>query len=125
MNTKDIKPVAASIGALIFPGLGHLFMGKWVRAFLFSMAILLMFVLGLFQEGKLYGPDSEQLIYNLPFLADASIGIPYLLARSNGYGVGNMQNQSYDYGTTFLIVAGLLNLLVVLNAYDIAVGKKK
>jgi hypothetical protein len=125
MNAKDIKPVAATIGALLFPGLGHLLIGKWVRAFFFAFAILTMFVLGLLQEGKLYGPNSEQLIYNLPFLANASIGIPYFLARGNGYGVGNLQNQSYDYGTTFLIVAGLLNLLVVLNAYDIAVGKKK
>lgn len=125
MTTKDIKPVAATIGAMLFPGLGHLLIGKWIRAVLFAFAILLMFVLGLLQEGKLYSLDSEQLIYNLPFLANVSIGIPYFLARNNGYGVGNMQNQSYDYGTTFLIVAGLLNLLVVLNAYDIAMGKKK
>jgi hypothetical protein len=85
----------------------------------------LLFVFGLLQEGKLYPLDFDQPIYNLPFLADLSIGIPYFLARNYGYGAGDMQNQSYDYGTTFLIVAGLLNLLVALNAFDVATGKKK
>ena len=125
MNAKNVKPVVASVGALAFPGLGHLVIGKWGRAILLAFAILVLFVLGLLQEGKLYNLDFEQPVYNLPFLADVSIGIPYFLARNYGYGAGNMQNQSYDYGTTFLIVAGLLNLLVVLNAYDIATGKKK
>ena len=125
MNVKKVKPVVASVGALAFPGLGHLVIGKWGRAILLASAILVLFVLGLLQEGKLYNLDFEQPVYNLPFLADVSIGIPYFLAKNYGYGAGNMQNQSYDYGTTFLIVAGLLNLLVVSNAYDIATGKKK
>ena len=125
MNARDIKPIAVSIGALVFPGLGHLVIRKWGRAFLFAFAILTLFFFGLLQEGKLYSVDFDQPIYNLPFLANLSIGLPYLLARNYGYGVGDMQNQSYDYGTTFLIVAGLLNLLVVLNAFDIATGKKK
>jgi len=125
MNVKEIKSVAVSIGALVFPGLGHLIIGKWGRAFLFAFAILMLFVFGLLQEGKLYTLDFDQPIYNLPFLADLSIGIPYFLARNYGYGAGDMQNQSYDYGTTFLIVAGLLNLLVALNAFDVATGRKK
>jgi hypothetical protein len=125
MNVREIKPIAVSIGALVFPGLGHLIIGKWARAFLFAFAILMLFAFGLLQEGRLYALDFDQPIYNLPFLADLSIGIPYFLAKNYGYGAGDMQNQSYDYGTTFLIVAGLLNLLVVLNAFDVATGKKK
>ncbi len=125
MNSRTLKTSVAVAGALLFPGLGHLLIGKWGRALLFALAILLLFVFGVLQEGKLYVPEFEQMIYNLPFLADLSIGLPYFLARNWGYGAGNLQNQSYDYGTTFLIVAGLLNLLVVLNAYDIAAGKKK
>jgi hypothetical protein len=125
MNLQKVKIVAAVIAALLFPGLGHLLIGKWLRALLLTLAILLLFVVGIQLEGKLYGLDFQQPLYNLPFLADVSIGLPYLLSRNWGYGAGNMQNQSFDYGTTFLIVAGLLNMLVTLNVYDIAVGRKK
>jgi hypothetical protein len=125
MDFQRLKTVAAVVAALLFPGLGHLLIGKWVRAILFTVAILLLFYTGILLEGKLYGLDFEQPLYNLPFLADASIGIPYFLSVDWGYGAGNMQNQSFDYGTTFLIVAGLLNLLVAFNVYDIAVGRKK
>ena len=124
-DSKEIRAVVASLCALLFPGLGHLVIGKWIRAFLLTFAILVLFVFGVLLEGKLYTPDLDQPVLNLPFLADASIGLPYLLARTWGYGNGNLQNQCYDYATTYLIVAGLLNLLVSLNAYDIAIGRKK
>ena len=35
-----------------------------------------------------------------------------------------MTAPSYEYGNAFLIVAGLLNALVALDAYDIALGRK-
>ena len=124
MDLKKIKAVLAAVCALLFPGLGHLVLGKWIRALLFAFAILLLFALGIFLEGKLYYLDLSQPILNLPFLASASTGLPYLLARSWGYGAGNLLNPSFDYGTTFVVVAGLLNLLVTLNAYDISVGRK-
>jgi hypothetical protein len=124
MDSKKIKAVVAILCALLFPGLGHVIIGKWIRAFLLAFAILTLFVFGVLLEGKLYTPDLNQPVLNLPFLADVSIGLPYFLARTWGYGNGNLQNQSYDYATTYLIVAGLLNLLVSLNAYDIAVGRK-
>jgi hypothetical protein len=120
-----MKAIGASVGGLIFPGLGHLLLGKWIRAVLFAFAILVLFVLGLALEGKLYYLDMAQPIMNLPFLASASAGLPYFLARSWGYGTGNLQNQSFDYGTTYVVVAGLLNWLVTLNAFDIAIGRKK
>jgi hypothetical protein len=41
-----------------------------------------------------------------------------------GLGIGAMTSQSYDYGTTFLWVAGLLNFLIILDAFDIARGRK-
>jgi hypothetical protein len=125
VNSAKTKAVAVSICNLIFPGLGHLLLGKWIRGLLFAIAILVLFVLGLVLEGKLYYLDPAEPIMNLPFLASASAGLPYILARSWGYGSGNLQNQSFDYGTTYVVVAGLLNWLVTLNAYDIAVGRKK
>ena len=125
MNNIQTKAVATSICSLVFPGLGHLVLGKWIRALLFAVAILVLFLLGLALEGELYSLDPTELIMNLPFFASASAGLPYFLARSWGYGGGNLQNQSFDYGTTCLVVAGLLNWLVALNAYDVAIGRKK
>ncbi len=125
MNNAKIKAIATTVCGLIFPGLGHLLLGRWVRALLFAFSILVLFVLGLALEGKLYYIDLAEPIMNLPFLASASAGLPYVLARSWGYGAGNLQNPSFDYGTTYVVVAGLLNWLVTLNAYDIAIGRKK
>lgn len=125
MNTNNIKTGIAVALALMFPGLGHLVLGKWVRALLFAVSILSLFCLGLAVDGKLHGFDPSEFIVLLYFFADASNGLPYLLARNWGYGVGNPQNQAFEYGNTFLAVAGLLNLLVVLNAFDIGIGRKK
>ncbi|MEW5974695.1 MAG: DUF6677 family protein [Acidobacteriota bacterium] len=125
MLPKNIKAWMVTFCALLFPGLGHLLLGRWVRALLLAAAILLLFGMGLKLEGKLYTLSQEEWIMNLPFLADASIGIPYVLAMQWGYGEGNLQNQSYEYATTFLLVAGLLNLLVCLNCWDLAIGRKR
>jgi hypothetical protein len=125
VNNVKIKAIGMTVCGLIFPGLGHLLLGRWVRALLFAFSILVLFVLGLELEGKLYSLDFAEPIMNLPFLASASAGLPYFLARSWGYGAGNLENPSFDYGTTYVVVAGLLNWLVTLNAYDIAIGRKK
>ncbi len=125
MNSNNIRTGVAVVSAMLFPGLGHCILGKWVRALLFAVSILSLFCLGLAVDGKLHGLDPSEFIVMLYFFADASNGLPYLLARNWGYGAGNPQNQSFEYGNTFLAVAGLLNLLVVLNAFDIGIGRKK
>ena len=61
---------------------------------------------------------------SLPGLADVGIGVPYFIAAALGYGNGDVRAVTYEYGNAFLIVAGLLNLLVVIDAYDVAVGRK-
>ena len=117
------KPVLIGFVALLFPGLGHLLLKKWLRSSLFTFAILLLFLFGLKLEGKLYILGSDQLIETVLFIADFCNGIPYILAKYWGFGEGNLENQSFEYGTTYLAVAGLLNLLVAINAYDLAVGR--
>ncbi len=124
MESRSLKAFLISFGALLFPGLGHLILGKWVRSVLLAFSILLLFGLGLSLQGKLHTPSAEQFIDYVYFFADLSNGMPYFLAKFWGYGVGNLENQSFDYGTTYLAVAGLLNLLAAFNAYDIAVGRK-
>ena len=83
-----------------------------------------MFVLGLFLEGRIFPVELSQPLVALAALANMGIGLPFILARVMGYGAGNVITVTYEYGNTFLIVAGLLNMLVVIDAFDIAMGRK-
>ena len=83
-----------------------------------------MFALGLFLEGRIFPVDFSQPLVGLAAIANMGIGLPYIIARMMGYGGGNVIAVTYEYGNTFLIVAGLLNALVVIDAFDISKGRK-
>lgn len=84
----------------------------------------MMFATGLLLQGRIFPLQVSQPLVVLAALADLGIGVPYFVARALGYGAGNVLAVTYEYGNTFLIVAGLLNLLVVIDAYDVALGRK-
>ena len=73
---------------------------------------------------RFFGFDPSQPLAALSALADVAIGVPYFVAGFLGLGEGRVVAATYEYGNTFLVVAGLLNALVVIDAYDIAVGRK-
>ena len=83
-----------------------------------------MFAIGLLLEGSLYPFDLTQPLAMLAAVADLGIGAPYVAARALGLGDGRVVASTYEHGNAFLVVAGLLNALVVLDAYDIALGRK-
>ena len=83
-----------------------------------------MFAIGLALQGRLFPFDLSEWLVGLAAIADVGIGVPYFIAHSLGYGAGEVRAVTYEYGNAFLIVAGLLNLLVVIDAYDIALGRK-
>ena len=118
-----VSLVVCVLGWLV-PGSAHLCLGRWGRAILLSGAVVVMFLMGLVMEGKLYDVTPEQPLHILAFLANVGVGIPYMLAQRLGYGIGVLSSPSYDYGNTYLWVAGLLNYLIVLDAFDIAQGRK-
>jgi hypothetical protein len=68
--------------------------------------------------------DTSQPLVCLMALADLGVGLPYLIVRALGAGGGRVVAMTYEYGNTFMIVAGLLNVLVALDAYDVAAGRK-
>jgi hypothetical protein len=126
MNLKQIKTGVVVVAGSDFSRLGSSDSGKVDSSCAAGQVpFWAYFALGLAVDGKLHGMDASELIAMLYFFADASNGLPYLMAKNWGYGAGNAQSQSFEYGNTFLAVAGLLNLLVVLNAFDISVGRKK
>lgn len=117
--------IAVCCSGFVLPGLGHILMGRWVRGALLALAIGLMFLFGISMQGELYANDLGQTPLRLfGFFADVGVGLMYWLAEHAKLGVGNMSARTYDYGTTYLWVCGLLNYLTVLDAFDIARGRK-
>ena len=129
-SRKPRKPLGmpATLGICatgwFFPGASHLFLGRWGRALAFTLSVLTMFALGLAMQGRLYDAAPEQPLHIFAFLANIGVGAPYVIAQQFGLGAGFLANPSYDYGSTFLWVSGLLNYLIILDAFDIAQGRK-
>ena len=106
------------------PGAGHLLQGRTQKGVVFLIAIPLMFVTGLWLQGRLFPFELAEPLVALAALAGVGNGLPYLIAAVLGIGKGVVTAATYEYGNTFVIAAGLLNMLVVLDAYDIALGRK-
>jgi len=118
------KAVTAALLALLLPGLGHAILRKWDRALVFLGAICLMFFIGLHIHGRLFSPDFSDLFAILKFIADAGNGLLYWGCWLKGMGLGEPTAYTFDYGNVFIYVAGLLNMLVAVDAFDIAMGRK-
>ncbi len=112
------------LAAWAVPGGGHVWLGHRTKGLIFCVVLTLMFVTGLAAQGRIFPFDFSEPLVGLAAFADLGIGLPYFVAGLLSYGAGNVRAVSYEYGNAFLIVAGLLNLLVVIDAYDIALGRK-
>ena len=118
-----ISVVAPAVGWLI-PGAGHLIQKRWIRGALLMASVVTMFVLGLLMEGRVYRPNSGDVLDILGFVGDIGAGGLYIVTRAMDWGQGAISHATADYGTKYIIVAGLLNLISVADAYHIAIGKK-
>jgi hypothetical protein len=83
-----------------------------------------MFAIDLGIQDQIFPFQIADPLPGLAALADVGIGLPYFIARALGYGAGDVRAVTYEYGNTFIVVAALLNLLVVIDAYDTAIGRK-
>ena len=110
--------------AWLVPGAGHLLQGRRQKGLIFLIALPLMFATGLWLEGRLFPLELSDPLVFLGAIANRGIGAPYVVARLMDAGAGNVTAAAYEYGNTFLMTAGLLNFLVVLDAFDIALGRK-
>ena len=75
-------------------------------------------------EGRLFGL-TPGFFGSLKFFAELGVGVPYILGKIMGFGTGNVAGYGYEYGNTFLFIAGLLNMLIIVDVFDIAVGRKQ
>ena len=116
--------IVAPALAWLIPGAGHLIQKRYVRGFLLMFAVVTMFFLGLAMQGRVYKPNGGDILDILGFVGDVGAGGLYLLTRMLDWGQGAISHATADYGTKYLIVAGLLNFICVADAYHIAIGKK-
>ncbi len=120
---RNLLPVLCVVSWLI-PGAGHLWLHRTQKGVVFLVVLTSMFLVGLALGGRLFPFEFSQPLVALAAFADLGIGLPYFVAWAFGKGLGVVVEASYEYGNTFLIVAGLLNMLVVIDAYDVALGRK-
>jgi len=116
--------IVAPLLGWIVPGAGHLVQKRWIRGGLLMASIVIMFVLGLLMQGHVYKPNGGDILDILGFLGDVGAGGLYFLTLAQDWGQGAIAHATADYGTKYLIVAGLLNLISMADAYHIAIGKK-
>ena len=119
-----LMTVAAPAIAWLIPGAGHLIQKRWIRGGLLMFSIVMMFLLGLAMQGRVYKPNGGDILDMLGFVGNLGGGGLYILTRALDWGHGAIAHATADYGTKFLIVAGLLNFIAVADAYHIAIGKK-
>lgn len=97
---------------------------RWIRGFLLMGSIVIMFVLGLLAQGRVYRPNGGDILEILGFIGDVGAGGLYIVCRVLDLGHTVVAHATADYGSKYIIVAGLLNFISVADAYHIAIGKK-
>src|SRR5215470_7487948 len=122
-QTTTMAVFAPAIGWLI-PGDGHLIQRRWIRVLLLMATIVTMFAFGLAIDGKNYKPNTGDLLDMLGFVGDLCAGGLYIVSRAMDWGNTAISYATADYGTKFIVVAGLLNVMALVDAHQIAIGKK-
>src|ERR1700754_996024 len=119
-----LPPALILIAGWLIPGAGHFLLKKWIRGLLLFISIVAMFGIGLALKGKIYGPNAAELLDMLNFAGDLGAGLLYVLARVFDLGHAAVQIAIADYGTKFIVVAGLLNVIAAVDAHSLATGRK-
>ena len=111
------------IAGWLVPGAGHFLLRKWGRGALLAISIICMFALGLAMQGRLYS-KADDILDMLGLVGDLGSGLLYVLGRAMGLGVDSVQLTTADYGTRFIVVAGLLNVIAAVDAHNLRTGRK-
>jgi len=111
------------IAGWLVPGAGHFLMRKWGRGALLAVSIVGMFVLGIAMQGKLYS-SAHDVLDLLGLAGDLGNGLLFVLSRMMGLGADQVQVTTAEYGTRFIVVAGLLNVIAAVDAHNLRTGRK-
>ena len=111
------------IAGWLFPGAGHFLLRKWTRGALLAVSIISMFTLGLAMHGKIYA-GAQDILEMLGMAGDLGNGLLYFAGRAFGWGADQVTVTVGDYGTKFIVVAGLLNIIAAVDAHNLRTGRK-
>lgn len=126
-STVTTKPALISVALIagwLVPGFGHFLAKRPIRGAILFVTITLMFVLGILMHGKLYVADPSDLLEMLGFVGDLGTGLLFLIGRFASLGQDAVQVVTADYGTKFIVVAGLLNFIAAIDAHNLRIGRK-
>ena len=131
MATEQNKSAGAGQGLVylpliagwLVPGAGHFLLRKWGRGALLAASILGMFTLGIAMQGKIYS-NAHEILDFLGLAGDLGNGLLYIVSRTLGLGADSVQVTTADYGTRFIVVAGLLNVIAAVDAHNLRTGRK-
>ncbi len=123
------SPYLVVLAAWLIPGAGHYLLGRRLRGLLLLASSLLAFVAGVLMRGPLFQPSGgadvlSRLIQYGGFLGDLAVGLPYLIASWLGYAPPDSASHVADYGSKLIVAAGLLNILAMVDAYEITTRQK-
>src|SRR5579863_1931809 len=124
-ETVSIMSIVAPAVGWLIPGAGHMIQKRWIRGMLLFLSIVSLFLLGLAMQGRIYRANGGDILDILGFVGNIGAGGLYILTLANDWGQGAIAIATADYGTKFMIVAGLLNFIALAEAYHIAIGKKQ
>jgi hypothetical protein len=120
---NPLAPFIALAGWMV-PGLGHLILRRRGRALAFFIAVGGLAMAGYLLRGNVFPPGSADPFGKLGFLADAGSGVFYILSRWLERAGPDVSRAAGDYGTRFIASAGVVNLISVFDAYEIASGRR-
>jgi hypothetical protein len=137
-------PWLAAFLAWLIPGLGHFYQRRWAKGVLFFVCILGTFLYGLaIGDGKVVYASFRPQDRRLQFLCQAGVGLPAMPALVQSMRVrqgkqpwgtfmappklgpngGELHiwqkelHRAFELGTVFTMIAGLLNILAIYDAW--------
>jgi hypothetical protein len=122
VKSNQILSFVAPVAGWVVPGLGHLLLRRWSKAAVYFLCVGGLACAGLAMRGGIFASGAEDLFDRLGFFADLGAGIFYFLAHQIQTAGSDVAHATGDYGTRLFAAAGMLNLLTVLEAYDIGRG---
>jgi hypothetical protein len=125
-NSGSLTPRLGAILVLawLVPGSGHALLKHRGRAAVLALGILGLFILGLVLHGGMYAPDATEPLTYLGAAGTLGVGAGYFVVEYVGLATGHPTERGFEYGRTFTLIAGLLNILALLDVYDLGTGRK-
>jgi hypothetical protein len=127
-TTERINPllgVAVAVAGWLVPGLGHLLLRRWGKAVVYFLAVGSLAVAGLLMRGNVFQSNGADAFEMLGYIADVGSGLFYFFAQRIDTAGPDVSRAAGDYGTRLIATAGVLNMLCVLEAFELGLRRRE